>query len=142
MNTHDNNGTSPTESVVFHPIGHVENSFYTRDESGSGDGVPSRIILQDAFEDGLKGLEPGHEILVVFWFHRSMGYELLQHPRGDTSRAKRGVFTLRSPHRPNPIGITQVRITGLEGSVMSVTGLDAFNGTPVPDIKPVDQATQ
>jgi L-fuculose-phosphate aldolase len=88
----------------------------------------------------MEGLGPGQEILVVFWFHHSTHYDLRQHPKGDKTRAKRGVFSLRSPHRPNPIGITQVRITGIENNVLYVTDLDAFDGTPILDIKPVSGA--
>ena len=75
--------------------------------------------------------------MVVFHFHRSRGYELLQHPRGDPSRPRRGVFALRSPRRPNPIGLTVVDLLAIEGNVLRVRGLDAFAGTPVLDLKPV-----
>jgi tRNA-Thr(GGU) m(6)t(6)A37 methyltransferase TsaA len=74
--------------------------------------------------------------MVVFYFHRSQGYDLTQHPRGDPRRPKRGVFTLRSPRRPNPIGVTVVDLVAIEGNVLRVRGLDAINGTPVLDIKP------
>jgi tRNA (Thr-GGU) A37 N-methylase len=70
-----------------------------------------------------------------FYFHRSAGYELSQHPRGDRTRPKRGVFTLRSPRRPNPIGVTVVDLLGVEGNVLRVRGLDACNGTPILDLK-------
>ena len=76
-------------------------------------------------------------LLVVFVFHRSEGHELLQHPRGDRSRPKRGVFALRSPNRPNPIGVTEVELIAIEGSILTVRGLDAIDGTPVLDLKPV-----
>jgi tRNA-Thr(GGU) m(6)t(6)A37 methyltransferase TsaA len=115
-------------------------------ESGFEDHVPrdvsqeeSSLVLDSSLADGLHGLEPGDEIMVLFWFHRSQGFELLQHPRGDERRPKRGVFTLRSPHRPNPIGVTRVRIVGIEGGVVRVLGLDALNGTPILDLKPVDR---
>jgi tRNA-Thr(GGU) m(6)t(6)A37 methyltransferase TsaA len=61
---------------------------------------------------------------------------LLQHPRGDRNRPRRGVFALRSPRRPNPIGITVVDLIDVQGNVLRVQGLDAINGTPVLDIKP------
>ncbi len=118
-------------------IGYVKSD---ADESTSPDAwasVESRIVLDPAFTEGLTGLEAGKEILVVFWFDRSKGFDLMQHPKGDTSRPKRGVFTLRSPHRPNPIGVSQVQLLGIEGNVLRVRGLDAFDGTPVLDIKPV-----
>ena len=96
-------------------------------------------MSDSSLSDGPQGLEPGDDILALFWFHRSDGFELLQHPRGDTCRAKRGVFTLRSPHRPNPIGLTRVRLFHVEGEVLRVEGLDALNGTPILDLKPVDR---
>jgi len=68
----------------------------------------SRIVLVPDLMEGLTGLVPGMTLLVVFVFHRAEGYDLLQHPRGDRSRPKRGVFALRSPNRPNPIGVTEV----------------------------------
>ena len=82
------------------------------------------------------GLEPGRRITVVFSFDRSRGFDLLQHPRGDRSRPRRGVFALCSPHRPNAIGVTEVDLVAADGNVLRVRGLDAINGTPVLDIKP------
>lgn len=130
-------GAEPSELRVFDPIGYVECAFDGDDESQSTPPATSRIILKPSFADGLDGLTPGQEIMVIFLFHRSTGYALRQHPKGDKTRAKRGVFSLCSPNRPNPIGITRVRITELRGNVISVTGLDAFNGTPLLDLKPV-----
>lgn len=123
-------------SFAFRPIGYIENTF---DAPASPDEIisaESRVVIDPGLAEGLTGLKPGDEILVVFSFHRSRGYELLQHPRGDTSEPKRGVFALRSPHRPNPIGVTIVELTAVEGNVLTVRGLDAINGTPVLDIKP------
>lgn len=116
-------------------IGHVENEF---DEPTAPDKIrlaESRIILDPSLVEGLQGLEPGQQIMVVFYFHRSEGYDLLQHPRGDQSRPKRGVFALRSPRRPNPIGVTMTDLISVEGNVLWVRGLDAINGTPVLDLK-------
>ena len=96
----------------------------------------SRIVLNPDLSEGLQGIEPGQQILVIFYFHRSEGFDLLQHPQGDRSRPKRGVFTLRSPRRPNPIGATIVDVLAVDGNVLRVGGLDAINGTPVLDIKP------
>jgi L-fuculose-phosphate aldolase len=128
--------TEGANSITLHPIGHVENGFEKAASTGAREGVPSRIVLFESFSDGLAGLEPGQHVLVVFWFHRSSGYELQQHPQGDRARPRRGVFTLRSPRRPNPIGISEVMVTEVVGNTISVSNLDAFNGTPVLDIKP------
>ncbi|MDI7276555.1 MAG: tRNA (N6-threonylcarbamoyladenosine(37)-N6)-methyltransferase TrmO, partial [Anaerolineae bacterium] len=96
----------------------------------------SRIVLEPALAEGLDGLEPGQRIMVIFHLHRSHGYELRQHPRGDKAQPLRGVFALRTPRRPNPIGVTVADLLAIEGSVLRVQGLDALDGTPVLDIKP------
>ncbi|MGD2154797.1 MAG: TrmO family methyltransferase [Gemmatimonadales bacterium] len=124
------------EPVTYSPIGRVENEF---DEPASPEtlrAAVSRVVIEPALADGLTGLEPGGNVMVVFYFHRSAGYELLQHPRGDAARPKRGVFALCSPHRPNPIGVTVAELLAVEGNVLEVRGLDAINGTPVLDLKP------
>jgi len=96
----------------------------------------SKIILDPEFVTGLTGLELQPRVLVVFHFHGSGDWEPLQHPRGDKSRPKRGVFALRSPRRPNGIGVTEVELLGIEGDTLTVRGLDAVDGTPVLDLKP------
>lgn len=103
---------------------------------GTGDLPKSRISIDPTLAEGLKGLEPGIRIMVIFHFHRSQRYALLQHPRGDEKRPQRGVFALRSPRRPNPIGVTVVDLISVEEHVLHVQGLDALNGTPVLEIKP------
>ncbi len=124
------------EPVTFRPIGYVKNDF---DEPAAPDQIraaESQIILAPTLVEGLQGLEVGQQIVVIFHFHRSQGYALRQHPRGDESRPPRGVFALRSPQRPNPIGVTVVDLLAVEGNVLRVRGLDAINGTPVLDLKP------
>jgi tRNA-Thr(GGU) m(6)t(6)A37 methyltransferase TsaA len=121
------------QPVICHPIGYV-NREANAEGAEAGD---ARIILDPSLIPGLEGLIPGQRILVLFYFDRSQGYNLLQHPRGDTSAPKRGVFTLRSPRRPNSIGLTEVEVVAIHGNVLWVRGLDAFDDTPVLDIKPV-----
>jgi tRNA (adenine37-N6)-methyltransferase len=117
-------------------IGHVENEFNDPTAPDEIRSVDSRIVLDPSLVKGLTGIEPGQQLLVVFYFHRSQGFSLLQHPRGDRSRLKRGVFALRSPNRPTPIGVTVVDVIAVEANVLRVSGLDAINGTPVLDLKP------
>jgi tRNA-Thr(GGU) m(6)t(6)A37 methyltransferase TsaA len=124
------------KTATFRAIGHVENDFDGPTASGVLRSFESRIVLDPTLTEGLKGLEPGQKVVVVFHLHRSQGFDLLQHPRGDRNRPRRGVFALRSPRRPNPIGITVVDLVAVEGSVLRVQGLDALNGTPVLDLKP------
>ncbi len=96
----------------------------------------SRVVVDPKYLEGLDGLEKEERIQVVFHFHLSEELELKQHPRGDKSRPKRGVFSLRSPLRPNPIGISEVDLIRIDGNVLYVKGLDALNNSPVLDIKP------
>jgi tRNA-Thr(GGU) m(6)t(6)A37 methyltransferase TsaA len=122
--------------MSFRAIGRVENEFDELVNPATLRSSPSHIVLDQDLMPGLTQLEPGDRLLVVFNFHRSTGYELLQHPRGDRTQPKRGIFTLRSPHRPNPIGITEVELLEVDNNVLTVRGLDAINGTPVLDLKP------
>jgi tRNA-Thr(GGU) m(6)t(6)A37 methyltransferase TsaA len=131
----DEDSETGTQALRFRAIGYVENEF---DEPAAQDeirSVESRIIIDSSLVPGLQGLKPGQQIMVVFYFHLSEGFDLLQHPRGDQSRPKRGVFSLHSPNRPNPIGVTIVDLISVEGNVLRVRGLDAINSTPVLDLK-------
>ena len=121
--------------ICFRPIGYVENDFAAPGGLCDCTALESRLAIDPSLIKGLQGLEPGQQLMVIFYFHHSDGYELLQHPRGDRARPKRGVFTLRSPRRPNPIGVTVVDLLGIEGNVLLVRGLDACNGTPLLDLK-------
>jgi len=123
-------------AIVYRAIGHVENDFDAPTAADRLRSADSRIVLDPALTEGLQGLEPGQQVMVLFHFHLSQGFDLLQHPRGDKSRPRRGVFGLRSPRRPNPIGVTVVELVAVEGNVLRVRGLDAINGTPVLDLKP------
>lgn len=124
------------ETVSYQSIGHVENAFEETAPPDEIRAVESRIHLDPELQGGLDGLEVGQALLVIFYFHRSQGYDLHQHPRGDPGRPARGVFALHSPRRPNPIGVTRVELLSIEGNVLRVRGLDAINGTPVLDLKP------
>ncbi len=124
------------QSINFRPIGHVDNEFNEPTKPDLLRAAESRIILDPELAEGTRGLKPGDLILILFVFHRAEGFELLQHPRGDEARPKRGVFALRSPRRPNPIGLSRAELLGIEKNVLRVRGLDAIKGTPVLDIKP------
>jgi tRNA-Thr(GGU) m(6)t(6)A37 methyltransferase TsaA len=122
--------------ITLHPIGTVRRN--PGDEGLSGRELrarPARIELDPGLEPALLGLAPGDAVLVVFYFHESGEHPLQVHPRGDPNRPLRGVFSTRSPVRPNPIGVTTVRIERIEGTNLEVIGLDAIDGTPVLDMK-------
>ena len=124
------------DSIVYRAIGRVENDFDGPTTPEKMRAAESRIILDPALTEGLKGLKPGQQIMVVYYFHLSEGYDLCQHPRGARVRSRRGVFALCSPRRPNPIGVTVVDVVAIEGNVLRVRGLDAINETPLLDLKP------
>ena len=89
--------------------------------------------LTDAFRD----LRPGDEVIVLTWLHQSRRDVLRVHPRSDPANPEQGVFSTRSPDRPNPIGLHPVRVTEVEGDRVRVSDLEAIDGTPVVDVKPV-----
>ena len=93
--------------------------------------------VESPLTDPATAPKQGDEVLVLTWFHRADREVLRVHPRGDDSRAPQGVFATRSPHRPNPIGLHRVRILALDGARVKVSELEAVNGTPVVDLKPV-----
>ena len=124
------------EPIRFFPIGKVVNQFNATSDWSQTHGDISQIILDPSLEPGLEGLVPGQELIILFHFNRVRGFELSQHPKGDLNHPKRGVFTIRSPRRPNPIGLTVVEIISIRQNIIEVRGLDAFDGTPVIDIKP------
>ncbi|WP_027184018.1 tRNA (N6-threonylcarbamoyladenosine(37)-N6)-methyltransferase TrmO [Desulfovibrio inopinatus] len=100
------------------------------------EGAPMATIeLKTPYLAGLDGVQPGTEIIVLTWLHQADRNVLAVHPRGDASREKRGVFSTRSPDRPNPIGIHRVAVLGLDGGRLTVSNLEAIDGTPVIDIK-------
>jgi tRNA-Thr(GGU) m(6)t(6)A37 methyltransferase TsaA len=86
---------------------------------------------------GLVNLLPGDEVVLVTWLDRARRDVLSVHPRGSAARPPEGVFSTRSPHRPNPIGLHTVRITAVAGCRVQVAALEALDGTPILDLKPV-----
>ncbi len=124
------------EKLTFRAIGWVENAIDQRTPTDEIQAVESRLVIDPALVLGLSGLEVGQQIMVLFYFDRSQGYELMQYPRGDRSRPMRGVFALRSPNRPNKIGVTVVELIAIQDNILHVRGLDALNGTPILDVKP------
>ena len=124
-------------AITMQPIGFVESEYPEPISSDILRSRESRIVINPDLTPGLDGLEGGQALWILFHFHRSKDFALHQHPRGDRNRPKRGVFNLRSPMRPNGIGLTQVELVGIDGNVLHVRNLDAIDGTPVLDIKPV-----
>ena len=102
------------------------------------EGAPDAcLVFEPPVLDALDDIRPGDEVIVLTWLHRARRDLLRVHPRGDLSRAEQGVFSTRSPHRPNPIGLHRVEIVSMEGARVRVRNLEALDGTPVVDLKPV-----
>ena len=87
--------------------------------------------------DALTGIEPGDRLVILTWLDRANRDVLSVHPRGDVTRPESGVFATRSHHRPNPIGLHPVEVLEIDGARMKVSSLEALDGTPVIDVKPV-----
>jgi tRNA-Thr(GGU) m(6)t(6)A37 methyltransferase TsaA len=125
---------------TLRPIGHVRSSLVDpADAPRQGDegAPPARIVVDRVLRSGLDGLTVGADVLVLTWLHRARRDELSTRPRNDPDRPEQGVFATRSPHRPNPIGLHRARIVALDDTEVLVDHLEAVDGTPVIDLKPV-----
>ncbi|GAA0799842.1 tRNA (N6-threonylcarbamoyladenosine(37)-N6)-methyltransferase TrmO [Spirilliplanes yamanashiensis] len=98
---------------------------------------PAWLVFDGRYADALGDLRPGAEILVLTWLHRADRGVLRVRPRDDPARPLTGVFSTRSPDRPNPIGLHRVTVLAVDGCRVRVDGLEAVDGTPVLDVKPV-----
>lgn len=101
------------------------------------EGAPEAwLVFDPEVLDGLRSVRPGDTLIVLTWLDRARRDVLSVHPRGDKSRPSEGVFSTRSPHRPNPIGLHTVTVTVVEGTRLRVRNLEALDGTPIIDVKP------
>jgi len=130
------------ESKPFslHPVGVVRSPLKHRRDAArqGGEGAPDAWLeLDPAIAEGLHGIAAGDEIIVITWLHQSRRDVLTVHPRGDRSIPLAGIFATRSPDRPNPLGLHRVRVLEITGNQVKVGPLEAIDGTPVVDIKPV-----
>jgi tRNA-Thr(GGU) m(6)t(6)A37 methyltransferase TsaA len=122
------------------PIGHVESTLLDRESAPKqGDeGAPEAWLVFDAaVTDALGDLQTGSEVLLLTWLDRASRDVLRVHPRGAPERPMTGVFSTRSPDRPNPIGLHLIRILAIDGNRFLVADLEALDGTPILDVKPV-----
>jgi tRNA-Thr(GGU) m(6)t(6)A37 methyltransferase TsaA len=122
------------------PIGEIRSSLKARSKAPKQgfEGAPDAWLEIRPFAlSALDGLQSGDEILVLTWFHQSRRDVLKVHPRSDPNRALTGVFATRSPDRPNPIGLHPVTIRKIVGARLRIGPIEAIDGTPVLDIKPV-----
>lgn len=123
---------------TLQPIGVVHGDIATRDDAPKNYDISDRkgvLEINPAFQEGLDGIVVGQTIVVLFWLDRADRTILKVYPRGDRSRGLHGVFATRSPDRPNPIAISELRVLAVRGNCVEVTGLDVLDGTPIIDIK-------
>src|SRR5689334_22641878 len=129
-----------TVPATLTPIGVVESTLTDLDAAPrQGDeGAPDAwLAIAPEFASALDGIGSGDDLLVFTWLDRARRDVLRVHPRGDRTRPQEGVFATRSPHRPNPLGLHRVEILAIDGLRVHVRPLEALDGTPIVDLKPV-----
>lgn len=130
----------PNVGYALHPIGRVVSPLVDRKNAPRqpDEGAPPAWLeIDPAVAEGTRDLRVGDEVILLTWLDRARRNTLVVHPRGVPDNAQMGVFSTRSPDRPNPIGLHQVTIVAIAGSRIRVSGLEAIDGTPLLDIKPV-----
>ena len=122
------------------PVGRVESTLADRADAPRqpDEGAPDAwLVLDEQYAAALDGVSPGDALVVLTWLDRADRATLTVHPRGDSARPLTGVFATRSPDRPNPIGLHDVEVLEISGTRIHVRHLEALDGTPILDVKPV-----
>ena len=125
---------------TLEPIGVIRSELASREAApfqGSEGGTDAWLEVNSTFAEGLEGIGVGDDIILITWFHKARRNMLKLHPRRDTNRPLMGVFATRSPDRPNPLGLHRVTVLEISGNRLRVGPIEAIDGTPVVDIKPV-----
>jgi tRNA-Thr(GGU) m(6)t(6)A37 methyltransferase TsaA len=125
---------------TIEPIGVIRSELASREEAPNQgyEGSPDAWLeISSAFAGGLEGIGVGDDIILITWFHKGHRNILKLHPRRDTNRPLTGVFSTRSPDRPNPLGLHRVTVREISGNRLRVGPIETIDGTPVVDIKPV-----
>jgi tRNA-Thr(GGU) m(6)t(6)A37 methyltransferase TsaA len=128
--------TTPYE---IRPIGYVESTLVDRETAPKQgfEGAPDAwLVFNPDVAEGIRDLAVGADVFVLTWLHQAQRDVLLVHPRDDPRNPEAGVFSTRSQDRPNPIGLHRVHIAAIDGSRVLVRDLEAFDGTPIVDVKP------
>ena len=126
------------ETFTLRPIGILHCDIKSKKKAPKNYDISNEtgtIEIYTDFITGLEGISKGDLIVVLFWLHEAERHILKVHPRGDQSRPQRGVFSTRSPVRPNPIAVSELRVKEIQGNMITVSGLDILDQTPVIDIK-------
>lgn len=132
--------TTDAIRAELRPIGVIRSTLKSLDESprqGSEGAPDAWLHVEPWAADALRGLTTGDEIVILTWFHLASRDVLQCHPRSDERNPLTGVFATRSPDRPNPIGLHPVTVLEIEGNRLRIGPIEAIDGTPVVDIKPV-----
>jgi tRNA-Thr(GGU) m(6)t(6)A37 methyltransferase TsaA len=128
------------ERFEIAPIGRVESPLTdpaSAPRQGDEGAPDAWLAFEPSVRDALGGIDAGDELIVLTWLHRARRNVLSVHPGGDASRSPQGVFATRSPDRPNPIGLHRVQVASIDEGRVRVRGLEAVDGTPIIDVKPV-----
>jgi tRNA-Thr(GGU) m(6)t(6)A37 methyltransferase TsaA len=128
--------------LTLRPIGRVESPLTDPADApkqGFEDGPDALLVFEPHMLDALDGIEPGARVIVLTWLDRADRATLKVHPRDDATNPLRGVFGTRSADRPNPIGLHEVEVLAVDGRRVTVSDLEALDGTPILDLKPVIQ---
>ena len=126
--------------IEIKPVGRVESSLTERAEApkqGSEGAPEAWLVFGAEFGEALLGIEAGDEVIVLTWLDRGRRDVLRTRPRDDPANPIQGVFSTRSPDRPNPIGLHPVEVVEVDGLRVRVTNMEALDGTPILDLKPV-----
>lgn len=129
-----------TRSYEVRQIGHVESSLVdpkTAPKQGFEGATDAWLVLDSDVSEAMRDLTVGDDVLVLTWLHHARRDVQAVHPRDDTNNPVTGVFSTRSQDRPNPVGLHRVRISTIDGRRVRVRDLEAVDGTPIVDIKPV-----
>ena len=129
-----------SDPITLTPVGYVRSSINQRSQAplqGWEGSPPAAIEIAATYVAALEGLKAGDRIWVITWLHHSQRDTLRVHPRGDLRNPLTGVFATRSPNRPNPLGLHRATVLALDGNRVDVADLEAIDGTPVLDIKPM-----
>ena len=130
---------SSSSKICLEPVGFVKTEAVGKEVRNKN--VISQIVFREELTAALEGIKEFSHLFVLFWLHEMSNEDrwvMKVRPRGRRDMPLLGIFATRTPHRPNPIGLTRVKLLNVEGNVITVQGLDAFDGTPVLDIKPFD----
>jgi tRNA-Thr(GGU) m(6)t(6)A37 methyltransferase TsaA len=126
------------EPIEIRPVGHVESRLTDLADAPkqADEGAPDAwLVLRDDLRAAVADIHPGDGLVVITWLHRADRDVLVVHPRSDASRPLTGVFSTRSPARPNPFGLHTVTVLAVDGPRVHVDALEAVDGTPIVDVK-------